>query len=84
MKICIIGASGKLGRYMVKHALDRHHEVIAVCRAKSVSKLYAFKQLITILPGHTNDRDVIKKAVADCDGVLTVLFPWGRQLVTTS
>ena len=22
-KICIIGASGKLGRYMVQHALDR-------------------------------------------------------------
>ena len=23
MKICIVGASGKLGRYMVRHALDR-------------------------------------------------------------
>jgi hypothetical protein len=25
----------------------------------------------------TNDRDVIKRAVAECDGVLTVLVPWG-------
>jgi hypothetical protein len=25
----------------------------------------------------TNDREVIKKAVAGCDGVLTVLVPWG-------
>ena len=23
MKICIVGASGKLGKYMLRHALDR-------------------------------------------------------------
>ncbi len=27
-KICIVGASGKLGRYMVQHALDRGYEVV--------------------------------------------------------
>ena len=32
---------------------------------------------ITVIPGATNDREVIKKAVAGCDGVLTVLVPWG-------
>ncbi len=36
-----------------------------------------FKGRITIVPGTTNDREVIKKAVAGCDGVLTVLVPWG-------
>lgn len=79
MKICIIGASGKLGTYMVQHALDQGHEVVGVCRERSVSKLDAFKGRITIIPGATNDREVIKKAVAGCDGVLTVLVPWGRQ-----
>ncbi len=39
MKICIIGASGKLGTYMVQHALDRGYEVVGVCRERSVSKL---------------------------------------------
>ena len=29
MKVCIVGASGKLGRYMVQHALDRGYEVVA-------------------------------------------------------
>ena len=77
MKVCIIGASGKLGQYMVQHALDRGYEVVGVCREKSVGKLDAFKGRITIIPGATNDRDVIKKAVAGCDGVLTVLVPWG-------
>jgi hypothetical protein len=32
---------------------------------------------MTVIPGATNDREVIKKAVAGCDGVLTVLVPWG-------
>ena len=79
MKVCIVGASGKLGQYMVRHALDRGYEVVGVCREKSVAKLDAFKGRITIVPGATNDAEVIKKAVAGCDGVLTVLVPWGVQ-----
>ncbi len=77
MKICIVGASGKLGRYMVQHALDRGYDVVGVCREQSVGKLDAFTGRITVVPGLTNDRDVIGKAVAGCDGVLTVLVPWG-------
>lgn len=78
-KVCIIGASGKLGSYMVQHALDRGYEVVGVCRGKSVAKLDRFKGRITIYPGATNDREIIKKAVEGCDGVLTVLVPWGIQ-----
>ena len=77
MKVCIVGASGKLGRYMVHHVLHRGYEVVGVCRQKSVGKLDAFADRITIIPGVTNDRDVIKRAVDGCDGVLTVLIPWG-------
>ena len=79
MKVCIVGASGKLGRYMVQHALDRGYGVVGVCREKSVVKLDEYKDKMTILPGATNDRNLIKKAVEGCDGVLTVLVPWGVQ-----
>ncbi|MFF2846513.1 NAD(P)-dependent oxidoreductase [Streptomyces sp. NPDC058001] len=76
-KVCIIGASGKLGQYMVRHALDRGYEVVGVCRERSVPKLAAFDGRITVIPGPTNDPDVIRRAVDGCDGVLTVLVPWG-------
>lgn len=78
-KVCIVGISGTLGQYMTKLALDRGYEVVGVCREKSVEKLDAFKDKITIFPGMTNDRNVIKKAIKGCDGVLTVLAPWGVQ-----
>ena len=78
-RVCIVGASGKLGKYMVQHALDRGYEVVGVCREGSVGKLDEFKGRITVIPGKTNDREVIQKAVVGCDGVLTVLVPWGAQ-----
>ena len=83
MKVCIVGASGKLGNYMVQHSLDRGYEVVGVCRDRSVGKLDAFKGRITIIPGATDDRDVIKRAVAGCDGVLVVLVPWGVHHYST-
>ncbi|NQT62853.1 MAG: NAD(P)H-binding protein [Candidatus Marinimicrobia bacterium] len=79
MKVCVVGASGKLGKYMVQHCLELGYEVVGVCREKSVGKLDEFKDKMTIIPGPTNDRELIKQAVAGCDAVLTVLVPWGVQ-----
>jgi putative NADH-flavin reductase len=28
MKVCIVGASGKLGQYMVQHSLDRGYVLV--------------------------------------------------------
>jgi NAD(P)-dependent dehydrogenase (short-subunit alcohol dehydrogenase family) len=76
-KVCIVGMSGKLGQYMVQHCLDRGYTVVGVCRERSIAKLERFKGRITVFPGATDDRQVIKQAVERCDGVLTVLVPWG-------
>lgn len=82
-KVCIVGASGKLGKYMVKHALDRGYEIVGVCRERSIGKLDDFKGRISVIPGATNDLQVIKKAVDGCNGVLTVLVPWGTNNYST-
>ncbi|HCQ66783.1 MAG TPA: short-chain dehydrogenase [Rhodobacteraceae bacterium] len=76
-RICIIGISGKLGQYMTQHALDRGFDVVGVCRPESVAKLDRFKGRIRLYPGRTDDASVVAQAVAGCDGVLTVLAPWG-------
>jgi putative NADH-flavin reductase len=78
MRVCIVGASGKR-KYMVQHALDRGYEVVAVCREQSVGKLAEFEGRITVVPGATDDREVIERALAGCDGVLVVLVPRGFQ-----
>jgi NAD(P)-dependent dehydrogenase (short-subunit alcohol dehydrogenase family) len=77
VRVCIVGASGKLGQYMVQLALDRGYEVVGVCREESLAKLEAFKGRIAVVPGATNDREVIRRALAGCDGVLVVLAPRG-------
>ncbi|MFJ5262533.1 NAD(P)-dependent oxidoreductase [Streptomyces sp. NPDC088387] len=76
-KVCIVGASGKLGQYMVRQSLERGYEVVGVCRESSVPKLAEFEGRITVVPGATNDPEVIRRAVEGCGGVLTVLVPWG-------
>ena len=110
-RVCIVGASGKLGQYMTQHALDRGYEVVAVCREESVAKLarfagripaevhaqagtdgsahsartevHAVASRITVMPGRTDDRELIARAVAGCDGVLVVLAPMGMRHYAT-
>lgn len=76
-RTCIVGISGKLGRHMTEHALAQGYEVRGVCRPESVGELARFEDRITVFPGCTDDRAVISEAVQGCDGVLTVLAPWG-------
>lgn len=76
-KVAIVGASGKLGRYLVQHALAQGYAATGICRPQSTGKLDEFKERICIVPGATNDRKAIQQALRDCDGVLTVLVPWG-------
>jgi NAD(P)H-binding len=76
-RVCIIGISGKLGQYMIGHALDRGYQVQGVCRPESVAKLARWGERIRVFPGRTDDRAVLADALKGCDGVLTVLVPWG-------
>ena len=83
MKVCIVGASGKLGQYMVQHALDRGYDVVGVCREQSVEKLDAFKGRITVIPGATDDPEVIKRARRGVRRGAHVLVPRGVHRYAT-
>lgn len=76
-RVCILGMSGKLGQYMIGHALDRGYQVQGVCRPESVGKLARWGDRIRVFPGRTDDRAVVAEALRGCDGVLAVLVPWG-------
>lgn len=76
-QVAIIGASGKLGQYMVQQALQRGWSVTAVCREQSVGKLARFAVQIRIVAGDTDNRQVIQQALSAADAVFCVLVPWG-------
>lgn len=82
-RIAIIGISGKLGQLMTRHALDAGYTVTGLCRPESAGKLEAFKNRVTLVTGATDDPAAIAKTIAGCDGVLTVLVPWGTNGMAT-
>ena len=63
---------------MVQHPLDRGYEVAGVCREDSAPKLDAFQGRIAVtIPGDGRPRGHQARGRGGCDGVLTVLAPFG-------
>jgi hypothetical protein len=48
-------------------ALLADYEVVAMCRLHSLGKLAEFEGRIDIVPGATDNREVIERAIAGCD-----------------
>lgn len=82
-RICIIGISGRLGLLMAQHCLARGYAVTGLCRPESAGKLAGFGDSVTVVTGDTSDPVAIARAVRGCDGVLTVLVPWGTGGMAT-
>jgi uncharacterized protein YbjT (DUF2867 family) len=82
-RICIIGISGKLGLLLAQQCLAEGYDVTGLCRPESAAKLSTFGDSIRLVTGDTSDPATISRAVAGCDGVLTVLVPWGTDGMAT-
>ena len=73
MKIAILGASGRLGRRLVRRALEAGHRVVAFVRFPIFLRLS--HSALTIIRGDSKDEGAVERVLSGVDAVLTVLGP---------
>ena len=73
MIIAVLGASGRLGRHLVKKALEAGHRVVAFVRFP-VFLRFSHKAL-TIIRGDTKDEAALERVLKSVEVVMSVLGP---------
>ncbi len=71
MKIAVLGASGRLGRRLVRKALEAGHRVVAFVRFPIFLRLS--HKALTIIRGDSKDEKAVERALSDVEAVVTVL-----------
>ncbi|MGB9201469.1 NAD(P)-dependent oxidoreductase, partial [Methanobacterium sp.] len=74
MKITIFGATGNIGKLLVKQAIDEGHEVVAYVRDPSKIANYKYQNL-SIVKGQLNEYKKIEYAIDGADAVMSMLGP---------
>jgi putative NADH-flavin reductase len=74
-KLVVIGATGGIGRAVIEQAKQRGHEVTALARAPE--KLGTVADGVNVIRGNPLDAEVVKRALAGHDAVLSALGPPG-------
>lgn len=82
MRILLLGATGRTGKLVLKEALEKGYKVN--CLARNASRINK-QQNLTIFEGNAHDAADVKKSIANCDAIISVLnisrksdFPWAR------
>ena len=71
MRILVIGATGGTGREIVKQALERGHDVVAL--ARKPSKIKTQNDRLRVVQGDAMDPASVDAAVQGCDAVVCAL-----------
>lgn len=71
MRILVVGATGGTGREIVKQALERGHDVVAL--ARNPSKLDLKHERLRVVKGDVTDPSTLDAAVRDVDAVVCAL-----------
>ncbi len=71
MKIAVFGATGGIGKFVVKHALEKGYEVNAYVRTPD--KLKIDNKNLKVFVGQVSDYEKIKETINGCDGVIIAL-----------
>ncbi len=72
MRIAVLGATGRTGRPLVEELLRRGHHVVAVVRDPAGTGV---PDGVEVVPGDVRDADVLRRAVAGADAVVSALGP---------
>ncbi len=73
MIIAVLGASGRLGRRLVRKALEAGHKVVAFVRFPIFLRLS--DTALTVIQGDAKDESALERALKDVEAVMTVLGP---------
>lgn len=85
MKLLVLGATGRTGRELVKHALAAGHEVAALVR--NPDAITTRNPALTIITGSPENMSDVDQAMAGCAAVLVALnnnrssdAPWAKPV----
>ena len=71
MKIAVIAANGRTGRLVVRDALARGHQVVAVARTNQLSE--PNNGNLTHMRADVRDADALKQALAGANAIISAL-----------
>jgi putative NADH-flavin reductase len=81
MKILILGATGRTGKYVLEEALNKGYEVNVLVR--NAKKINTKSEKLKIFEGNSTNINDLKNAIVGCSSVLSALnisrnsdFPW--------
>ena len=75
-KILILGATGRTAKYAIPMALVKHYKIVALVR--DPEKITFQSESLTVIKGLPTDIADVRKAMHDCDAVLSFLGPLSR------
>lgn len=80
MRITVFGASGAIGRLVVRQLLDDGHQVTALVRTPA--KLALTHSQLTVVTGELSDGNAVQQALSGSDAVISALGPSLKRSAT--
>ena len=75
MRIAVLGATGRTGRHVVRHAIDAGHSVNALFRDASAAP--PAHPNLRVVAGLATDRGAVVEVLSDADAAISALGPRG-------
>ena len=83
MKILLLGASGRTGKYVVDEALQRGYELN--CLVRDQTKIKSVHERLKVFEGSPEKLSDLEQAITNCNAIINVLnisrysdFPWAK------